>query len=277
VFGSLLSCVDWGTEAVDRVAVFVDAGYLFAAGGRLLVGRRVPRGELSLDVGAVEQFLREFAEAETGLPLLRIYWYDGTDSGPTADHTRLMWTQNVKVRLGIVNNYGEQKGVDSLVVSDMINLARSGNVASCVLLTGDEDLRVGVQQAQEAGLRVHLVGIEPRQQNQSNMLQQEADIRHELGQAQIGRFLSIRTRVGGLEVHVPDGASRDQTIAAVVRAVVDSLDAATRTALRLSFDTGERRVPREHDHLLLKTLGDYLGAIEERDKWNMREMFRDSV
>ena len=77
---------------MDRVAVFVDAGYLFAAGGQLLTGARTTRGEVRLDASEVAKALREFAESETKLPVLRIYWYDGTDSGPSADHNRLMWT-----------------------------------------------------------------------------------------------------------------------------------------------------------------------------------------
>jgi uncharacterized LabA/DUF88 family protein len=77
---------------------------------------------------------------------------------------------NVKVRLGFVNSVGEQKGVDSLIVTDMIALARNRAVSDAVLVSGDEDLRVGVQQAQEFGVRVHLVGIKPSGGNQSLFL-----------------------------------------------------------------------------------------------------------
>ena len=48
---------------------------------------------------------------------------------------------DVKVRLGLVNSYGQQKGVDSLIVTDMLTLARNRAMAHCVLLSGDEDLR----------------------------------------------------------------------------------------------------------------------------------------
>jgi len=34
---------------MDRVAVFVDAGYLFAQGSVLLAGKKLPRSELVLD------------------------------------------------------------------------------------------------------------------------------------------------------------------------------------------------------------------------------------
>ena len=65
-----------------------------------------------------------------------------------------------------MNSVGEQKGVDSLIVTDMINLARNRAISDAVFVSGDEDLRVGVQQAQEFGVRVHLVGIKPSRGSQ---------------------------------------------------------------------------------------------------------------
>lgn len=128
---------------MDRVAVFIDAGYLFAAGSTLLAGHKLRRGETRLDEVAALAFFDGLARA-TGLPLLRIYWYDGTNAGPSPVHTSLAYRSNVKVRLGIVNSAGEQKGVDSLIVTDLINLSRNRAMADAVLLTGDEDIRVGV-------------------------------------------------------------------------------------------------------------------------------------
>ena len=48
-------------------------------------------------------------------------------------------------------------------------------MAACVLLSGDEGLRVGVQQAQEYRIRVHLLGIRPSRGSQSVFLREEAD------------------------------------------------------------------------------------------------------
>jgi uncharacterized LabA/DUF88 family protein len=262
---------------MDRVAVFVDAGYLFAAGGQLLSGSKTTRGELRLEAEAVESALREFAEAESGLQLLRIYWYDGTDSGPSPDHTRLMWTPNIKVRLGIVNSYGEQKGVDSLLVSDMINLSRSERVASFVLLTGDEDIRVGVQQAQAAGLRVHLLGIAPIRDNQSNLLQQEADATHEWDEQSVRRFLSFRGRIAPVELAVSASASREEVINSIVATLVATLQDEVRQSLRNAFGAGEKVVPREYDIALVKAFTGHFGDIEEKDKRSLRAKFKATV
>ena len=91
---------------MDRAAVFVDAGYLFAQGSILVTGTKLKRGETVLDERAALAYLKELSTTLTSLPLLRIYWYDGTDSGPTAAHTSLAFQPDVKVRLGIVNAFG---------------------------------------------------------------------------------------------------------------------------------------------------------------------------
>lgn len=182
---------------MDRVAVFVDAGYLFAQGSTLLSGKKRPRGEINLDHEKVAAELRQFAERVSDLKLLRVYWYDGTSSGPTPQHIALAFTPRVKVRLGFVNSSGQQKGVDSLIVTDMLLLARNGAMAEAVLISGDEDLRVGVQQAQEYGAVVHLVGIKPARGSQSVALMQEADLTYEWCETDLMPFLSCSPRFEG--------------------------------------------------------------------------------
>ena len=177
---------------MDRVAVFVDAGYLFAQGSKELCGTKLTRRSIGLDHDVLIGKLKDFAERFSGLPLLRIYWYDGTSQGPTPQHITLANQADVKVRLGFVNLRGEQKGVDSLVVTDMLTLAQKGAMSECVLLSGDEDLRVGVQQAQEYGVRVHLLGIKPARGSQSLFLRQEADSTHEWDAADLREFLDCR-------------------------------------------------------------------------------------
>ena len=189
---------------MNRVAVFVDAGYLFAQGSVLLSGVKLKRGETRLDHSAAVNSLSEFAISVSKAPLLRIYWYDGTSSGPTPQHLTLALLNNVKLRLGIVNSFGEQKGVDSLMVTDMIELARNRAMSDAILLSGDEDLRVGVQQAQEYGVRVHLLGIAPSRGSQSMLLLQEADTTHEWNREQIP-FLTCVPRVVSPDLELSTG------------------------------------------------------------------------
>ena len=139
---------------MDRVTVFVDAGYLFAQGSLLLSGRKVKRSEIDLDEGKAILILTNLASEIARVPLLRVYWYDGSSYSPTLQQQKIADLPGVKLRLGLVNSSGEQKGVDSLIITDMIELARNRAMSDALLLSGDEDLRVCVEQAQEFGVRV---------------------------------------------------------------------------------------------------------------------------
>jgi uncharacterized LabA/DUF88 family protein len=181
---------------VDRVAVFVDAGYLFAQGSAAIAGTKQPRTLITLNETAAIAELKKVANQKAGgVNLLRVYWYDGAlgNRGLTSEQTRLAQLDDVKVRLGFVNNAGQQKGVDSLIVTDLIELARHGAITDAVMLTGDEDIRIGVQIAQTFGVRIHLIGIVPSRGTQSPQLLQEVDTTTEWGVATIANMLTIRS------------------------------------------------------------------------------------
>lgn len=176
---------------MQRSAIFVDAGYLFAQGSALITGRRRPRHQLDLDISAVHDALLDVAYSRArGSDVLRTYWYDGAQRGVlTPQHASLAETDGIKLRLGMVDFAGEQKGVDPLIVTDMIELARNGSVGDIVLLSGDEDVRVGVMVAQTFGVRVHLLGVAPSRASQSRQLRMEADTLTEWDSATVSSFL----------------------------------------------------------------------------------------
>ena len=188
---------------MQRVAVFVDAGYLFAQGSALISGQKLPRSQVTLNSETCSRLLAEFARSVSGVTLLRVYWYDGTSTGPTAQQLTMAHLADVKLRLGFVNSVGEQKGVDSLIVTDMITLARNRAMSDAVLLSGDEDIRVGVQQAQEFGVRVHLLGIKPSRGSQSLLLLQESDTTHEWDEGVVSTFLTCRPATATRNVQQP--------------------------------------------------------------------------
>jgi hypothetical protein len=163
---------------MDRYAIFLDAGYFYSAGAQVLQGQQVPRKQISLRAPdtAVEN-LCKIASAQAGhLGLLRVYWYDATPgSRPSLEQSTLAMLPCVKLRLGVLNNVGEQKGVDSLIVTDLIELARNRAIADAVIVSGDEDLRVAVQVAQSFGVRVHVLAAGDPKTNVSAALQMEAD------------------------------------------------------------------------------------------------------
>lgn len=162
---------------MDRSAVFVDAGYVFAEGGKLCCGTS-QRRLLIVDPAGLADLLCTLATDRSGLPVLRTYWYDGAKSGVATTSQQLIGAlPNVKLRLGRLNAQMQQKGVDSLIYRDLMTLARERAVSDAYLLSGDEDLREGVRSAQDMGVRVTLIGIAPSFQpfNQSRDLVHEAD------------------------------------------------------------------------------------------------------
>lgn len=164
-----------------RVAVFVDAGYVYTQCSLLIPGSDTKKSREGTVIRAkeiVDQLTKFSATVSKDRELLRIYWYDGEPAkGLSQDHKQMRMLDNVKLRLGQINSDGQQKGVDSLIVTDLIELARNKSISDAVVFTGDEDIRIALQIAQGHGARVHLLGIgrTRAEANQSLTLQNEAD------------------------------------------------------------------------------------------------------
>jgi uncharacterized LabA/DUF88 family protein len=232
-----------------RAAVFVDAGYLFAQGSALLAGSRQPRECLAIDIPNLVAALKEAARASCSLPLLRIYWYDAMRLGrPTPEQSALADANDIKLRLGQINSAGQQKGVDALIITDLAQLARNHAITDAVLLSGDEDVRVGVVLAQEFGVRVHLLGIQPARANQSRALAQEADTTAEWDDVTIRTFLSYSPPVSpSSAATAAPAADLDAQIATLVATISPEALA----ALKAGF-LSSNQVPADHDKALLR-------------------------
>ncbi len=235
---------------MDRCGIFIDAGDLFAAGGQLS-GYGPARGNVDIDGLIASEFFAKLASESCGLPLLRTYWYDGAKDGiPTADHQRIAALPNLKLRLGRINARNQQKGVDALIYRDLTTLARERAISDAFLLAGDEDLREGVKAAQDMGLRVTLIGIEPSAGggNQSRELRYEADKIIQLDRAQLSGFLSGRQAP-------PDGVgTSDDPTSSVAIAAADYAEQWINRATRAEVDAliaARPVIPRHLDASLL--------------------------
>lgn len=145
-------------EIMSRVAAFVDAGYFWVQCSQILFNDKRRRGEIVLDVTRMREKLLEVIRAEFPYAsLLRIYWYDGlgTDGNPTDMHRRIYELDDFKVRYGTRNLEGKQKGIDGLLIADLIGLAQNHGITEALILSGDGDLAPGVAAAQTLGVRVH--------------------------------------------------------------------------------------------------------------------------
>ncbi|MFB7459354.1 MULTISPECIES: NYN domain-containing protein [unclassified Streptomyces] len=204
--GALSARIDRTNELLQRMlaevaktpsthAIFVDAGYLYAAAGRLVAGTE-DRRAFDLDAeGLIDALIDRARTAFADSRLLRVYWYDGARRRiHTAEQQSIAELPDVKVRLGNLNANNQQKGVDSLIRTDLESLARHRAISDAALLGGDEDLVSAVEAAQGYGARVHLWGIEaPEARNQAEPLLWEVDSQRTLDLEFFKPYVSRRT------------------------------------------------------------------------------------
>jgi NYN domain len=269
-----------------RFAVFVDAGYLLAAGAEAICGTNVRRQNISLPaVRELIQALVERASTQCSIPdLLRVYWYDAMQ-GPriSLEHSTVAHQAGVKLRLGSLNNAGEQKGVDSLIVTDLIELARNGAIVDAVLVSGDEDLRVAVQVAQTFGVRVHILAVGDASRNVSTALQMEADSVDTLEKPWLKKYLSVRmsspaaapspAQPPTLPPLPPQGASVEEAAASVAKELLQELHPGEIEALRSHFASNQT-VPPEYDRKLIAKTARIVGRqFESTEMRKIRGVF----
>jgi uncharacterized LabA/DUF88 family protein len=159
--------------------------------------------------------------------LLRVYWYDGafdaSDSRHASQrkyHDAIAGTPGIQLRLGHLREltpgwqrpikkaleslgveiadfeahytfrpeFG-QKGVDTLIVLDLVRLAQKNAYQTAVLIAGDRDLAEAVRTAQDEGRRV-VVAL-PRGAGIARELKQLADEVVTLDKAALERMLTV--------------------------------------------------------------------------------------
>lgn len=247
---------------MDRYAIFVDAGYFFAAGAQAAFGSQTPRKQVALKSPSamLSDLCSKASGAADNLPLLRTYWYDAMP-GPrlSLEQSALAMLPGVKLRLGALNSAGEQKGVDSLIVTDIIDLARNRAIADAVVVTGDEDLRIAVQVAQSFGVRVHILAAGNPSKNVSPSLQMEADSVTALDAAWFSNHLELISTATKKAAATPTSAKNDGTtgtadISAVAEAVVNEIledTAQEQLAQLIQHFSTQTSVPPEYDRRLV--------------------------
>lgn len=269
-----------------RYAVFVDAGYLYSQGSKAAFGTLLNRIELELNPPEIISKLTATAADKTeGAPLLRIYWYDGLLHGrPSADQRQLAEMENLKLRFGVVNVAGQQKGVDTLMVTDLVELARNRVISDAMLLSGDADLKVGVEIAQGFGVRVHLIGIEPKHESQSRDLLQEADTSTEWSAEELQSILSRKvsaapvTATPSIAVETPP----EQATLIPETAAIEVISALTDQAIQSLVSTVgtdlSAHIPQKFDRPLLAAGRTQVGRdLTEPERVELRHRFLEMV
>ena len=266
----------------SRVAIFVDAGYLYARGSEVISGSPQPRAALMLNRQNTLDKLRQTAKEQANHAiLLRIYWYDGVPrQGSSQEQQDLADSNDVKLRLGIINSYGQQKGVDSLIVTDLVELARNQAISDAVILSGDEDIRIGVQIAQSFGVRAHLIGIGPGRGSQSRSLLQESDTKVEWSEADVCKLLTLRsfTRPEPETTDAPDPSEFYDDVEAALDQVVADVMATVDPASKIHVGTPSGPIPWDYDSRLLASARTKIGRdLDWSEKNQLRDKFREQI
>jgi uncharacterized LabA/DUF88 family protein len=178
-----------------KVYGFLDTGFLGHAAKAFLRSNSIDVSSYRrLEPQACLQ-LFESAAAELGGELHRLYWYDGRHPHGTSEeiahrehrksvaltngiHYRcttlrpirdlpkgiattlreLGWDErSFRRQWNLTGARWEQKGIDTLIVLDLVRLARRSAFDMAILCTGDRDLAEAVREAQSLGARVALV------------------------------------------------------------------------------------------------------------------------
>jgi uncharacterized LabA/DUF88 family protein len=212
-----------------RVAFFVDVGYLRAEGAKRL---RIPPAQCRIDAQATVETLKTVAAALwPDASFLRCYWYDGQYPSDHPGHDgqqrfldAVGEVPGITLRLGTVKlvtppwltalegRLGErglsleslglrtgpipvQKGVDTLIVLDMVRLAQKGAYDVAVLVAGDRDLLDAVRTVQDEGRLV--VVLHPDGAGLAPELRRAADLVRALSDDELGVFLRARDALRG--------------------------------------------------------------------------------
>lgn len=267
---------------MEQIAVFVDAGHIYAQGSILITGVKLKRQQIILFAEPLIEHFRSLArQIAPNARLLRIYWYDGLRRGGrlSGDQEAIGLLHDCKLRLGLLNVEGKQKGVDSLIVTDLIDLARNKAMTDALVVSGDEDIRVGVAIAQSYGVRIHLFGIESISKSQSIDLLREADSHLEFCSADVSAWMKVRPQDDGATLHskLPTSPTVNAAVESLTKEIVAHLvaekdpDELRRFAKQL--EKNPKQIPGDIDRPLLKKLTDRLGRDpNEAEKRTMREV-----
>ncbi len=145
----------------SHCAIYVDVGYLLASAATRVTGTSLRSAVVISYPDLVTRLINQ-AETLSGLPALRVHWYDaGTrgSGGPSQEQNAIGMLPRVKLRLGRTSPNGEQKGVDLRIGLDLASHGRGRVVDVIYLVSGDDDLTEAVEEAQSHGVQVVVLAV----------------------------------------------------------------------------------------------------------------------
>lgn len=147
------------TQLRSTAVVYVDAGYLIAASASKVAGTSL-RQAVDIDFPSLLSGVMQTVERDSGGTVLRLYWYDAAKDGlPSQEQVSIGLLPRTKIRIGRLSYAGEQKGVDLRLGLDLVGNAQRRVAGMAYLVSGDDDLAEAVEDAQEFGTQVVLLGV----------------------------------------------------------------------------------------------------------------------
>lgn len=254
---------------MKRVAVFADAGYIWVQLTHVVLNRPGKRDEIIVDEQQLNQSIKTFiSQLLPGTELLRIYWYDGLVNGaPSPFNATLNRQDGFKLRYGTVNSIGQQKGVDGLLIADLLNLSQNKSITDAVVISGDGDLAPGVEAAQTFGIKVYCLSIGPSDAS-SPVLQSVADVNCLWPEKQVRTFVS---KFDQSQTVTADTDNIDESLKKVANEVYSELQDEQRVCL-----SNNQIIPKTVDAILLYKARVSLGRIlNESERFTLRRMLKD--
>jgi uncharacterized LabA/DUF88 family protein len=250
---------------MQRVAGFIDAGYLWVQLTQQILGRIGSRSEITLNYPALHAAFLEYVSNEfSNIPLLRIYCYDGPSASghKNSFHQNIEGLNDFKLRLGTRTKDGGQKAVDGLIIADMISLTQNKAITHAFLVSGDADLVPGVLAAQSQGLRVHLLSLEPTIAT-SPHLRCEVDQQGLWGMREISRFAAKQETLTVAAASIAEEPNLED----VAKIFFSSLPNEQKQRIVGSY------IPQDIDKRLLRAGLEAKGkALDEKQKRFLREL-----
>ena len=254
---------------MKRVAVFADAGYIWVQLTHVVLNRQGKRDEIIVDEQRLNQSIKTLiSQLLPDTELLRIYWYDGLVNGaPSPFNAKLNGQDGFKLRYGTVNSVGQQKGVDGLLIADLLNLSQNKSITDAVVISGDGDLAPGVEAAQTFGIKVYCLSIGPSDAS-SPVLQSVADVNCLWPDKQVRTFVS---KFDQNQTVTDDTDNLDKSLRDVANEVYSELQDEQRVCL-----SNSQIIPKTIDAILLYKARVSLGRIlKENERFILRKMLKD--
>lgn len=212
---------------MNRYVVLVDAGYLLRQSIEIL-SKKASHSRNDLHIsdakGLVDLLIEKASTSLENKNLLRIYWYDGVSGSLTSEQKSIVSIDDVQLRAGTINSKGQQKGVDSKIVIDLIELATNHAISDAMLVTGDGDLAIGVELAQRRGVRVAVLGVEDMSVGvhhaQSFEVTSIADRVIRIGTTELSKFLRYQSSVSKPKPIAPSVTSTSTTNSLTTKVIV---------------------------------------------------------